>query len=223
MYSVEYTCTSSEIVVTTNIIITASPSIWMPTPSFDARVLEPGDVVQDGRTTASCSPPLVAASFRLAANARSDRRPAGAARVVDALHPLVERAAREHPRSAERGDADLRAALRNPLPEEEDDGEGDRRDERDQPGVVEEEHDSALQHVDVVEVGAVQVAVDEEHHREADSDLGRGDREHEQRERPGRRPCGGRAENATRLTLTAASISSTLISTSTLLRRVTTP
>jgi hypothetical protein len=34
MYSVEYTCTSNEIVVTTNIIITASPSIWMPAPSL---------------------------------------------------------------------------------------------------------------------------------------------------------------------------------------------
>ena len=33
MYSSEYTCTSSEISVTTNIIITASPSIWMPTVS----------------------------------------------------------------------------------------------------------------------------------------------------------------------------------------------
>ena len=31
MYSVEYTCTSSEIVVTTNSIITVRPSTWMPT------------------------------------------------------------------------------------------------------------------------------------------------------------------------------------------------
>ena len=41
---------------------------------------------------------------------------------------------------------------------------------------------SALQHVDVVEIGAVQVAVDEQHHGQADADLGGGDGEHEQRE-----------------------------------------
>src|SRR5438874_6213940 len=41
---------------------------------------------------------------------------------------------------------------------------------------------SALQRVDVVEVGTVHVAVDEQHDREADADFRGRDREHEQRE-----------------------------------------
>src|SRR6185437_11491006 len=41
---------------------------------------------------------------------------------------------------------------------------------------------SALQHVDVVEVGAVEVPVDEQHDREAYADFRGRDRQHEQRE-----------------------------------------
>src|SRR5579862_3086565 len=41
---------------------------------------------------------------------------------------------------------------------------------------------SALQRVDVVEVGTMKVAVDQQHDREADADFRGGDREHEQRE-----------------------------------------
>ena len=82
---------------------------------------------------------------------------------------------------------------------------------------------SALQRVDVVEVGAVQVAVDEQHDREADADFGRRDREHEEREHLAGDVVSWNAPNATRLTLTAASMSSTLISTSTRCVRVSTP
>ena len=99
----------------------------------------------------------------------------------------------EHERRADRDDADLGAVPRHPLAEQQDHDERERRDQRDEPRVVEEEHRSAsaLQHVDVVEIGAVQVAVDEQHDREPDTDLGRGDREHEQREHLADRRCCG--------------------------------
>ena len=81
---------------------------------------------------------------------------------------------------------------------------------------------SALQLVDIVEVGAAEVAVDQEHDRQTDTDLGGGDRDHEQREHlPG--DVWVNAENAMRLMFTAFSISSTLIRTSTPLRRASTP
>ena len=68
--------------------------------------------------------------------------------------------------------------------------ERDPRDQRDQPGVLEEpaercfgsEHRSALHLRELVERDALAVAVDQQHHRQADADLGGGDRDDVQRE-----------------------------------------
>ena len=68
----------------------------------------------------------------------------------------------------------------------------------------------------------MRVAVDEQHDREADADLGGGDRDDEQREDLAG-DVARNAENATRLMFTAFSISSMLMSTSTALRRASTP
>ena len=127
-------------------------------------------------------------------SAPTRRRRARPSASCDAVDPLDDRAAREHERRADRDDPDLGAVPRHPLAEQQDHDERQRRDQRDQPRVVEEEHRDplALQHVDVVEVGAVQVAVDEQDDREPDTDLGRGDREHEQREHLADRRCCGR-------------------------------
>ena len=69
----------------------------------------------------------------------------------------------------------------------------------------------------------MQVAVDEQDDGETHADLGRRDREHEQREHLARSTELWNAPNATRLMFTAASISSMLISTSTVCLRVSTP
>src|SRR4029079_2709306 len=58
--------------------------------------------------------------------------------LVDALDPLVRRADRQHERGAHAQQAELGALHRQALAEEDDQEEGDRGDERDQPGVLEE-------------------------------------------------------------------------------------
>ena len=82
---------------------------------------------------------------------------------------------------------------------------------------------SALHGVELVESDAAPVPVDEEHHRQADADLGRGDGDDEQGEDlpftslPLQRP------NAMRLMLTEFRISSIDMSTSTAFLRASTP
>ena len=105
-----------------------------------------------------------------------------AAGVLDPLDPLDRGDARQHEGRADGGDADLGSVLRHLLAEEQDQEERQHRDGGDDPRVVEHGCLSALQLFDAVEVGAVEVAVDEQHDREPDADLGRRDRDDEQRE-----------------------------------------
>ena len=114
------------------------------------------------------------------------------------------------------------------LAEQDDDAEGDAGDERDQPRVVEEPPDggqpstSALHLGELVERDDAAVAVDEQHHRQADADLGGGDADDVQREHL-TVDVAVISANATRLRLTALRISSTDISTITAFLRAITP
>ena len=62
---------------------------------------------------------------------------AGAFTVVDVRNPLHNRAAGQHPRGANGSEADPRGPFAKSLPEEQDHEIRNRRDERDEPGVVE--------------------------------------------------------------------------------------
>ena len=125
--------------VTTNIIITASPSIWMPAVRLHAAVLEPRDVVHDRAAPAPRRRPRRRGGRCCARARRARRRRAPSASWTRLIH-WHERAAREHERRADRDDADLGTVPRHPLAEKQDHDERQRRDQRDQPRVVEEEH-----------------------------------------------------------------------------------
>ncbi len=120
-------------------------------------------------------------------------------------------------------DADLGALEGQALAEEQDQPERDRGDERDEPGVLQEPHGSALHRVELVESDAATVAVDEQDEGEADADLGGGDRDHEQREHLPFTSLPLFSAKAIRLMLTAFRISSIDISTSTAFLRASTP
>ena len=197
--------------VTTNSIITASPSIVGADAELDAAVLPPRDAVHDRRDDRLAvlalggeqAPPERARAPRACPVAS---RP-GRSTATTATHESTNDA----PTAAMPISAPLRGSR---FPKKRITTNETAGSERDDPGVS-RARASALQLVDLVEVGAVQVAVDEQHDRETDADLGGGDRDDEEREHLARDRRGGRAENATRLRLTALSMSSTLISTST--------
>jgi hypothetical protein len=75
MYSVEYTCTSNEIRVTTNSIITARPSICVPTPSSNPPLRHQVAWCTTGVTAGRCS----------SAPSRPTLRPSACARPPNAL------------------------------------------------------------------------------------------------------------------------------------------
>ncbi len=113
------------------------------------------DVLADAELDAAALPPrpfahdagherLGVALFgrhQAAAEADDGAQDAGGVLLLDrvrALHPLHRGADRQDQRRRHRGDADLRALHRQTLAEDDDDEEGDARDDRDQPRVLEE-------------------------------------------------------------------------------------
>src|SRR3954452_8937082 len=181
MYSSEYTCTSSEISVTTNIIITARPSICVPTVSLVPAFSNHVNWWMTGSTCAS--PPSVpsrpmprpSAPMMLAAPCESS---AFCTRLIHCTIAPME----------SRNDAHT-ATIPTSAP-----WRGKRLPSRrittnESAGISGTSHawsrkniPSALQRVDVVEVGAVQVAVDEQDDGETDAHFRGRDRQHEQRE-----------------------------------------
>ena len=174
--------------VTTNSIITASPSIWVPTPNSTPPFCHQVTVWMTGVTTASaCSPP------------RRRRAPLPKhAREAVLVPPVASSTrwihcdrgdARQHERRADRERCRSRSpccGMRFPKKRmRTNETAGMRGDE---PGVIEHRSRQPFSWSTSVEVGTAQVAVDEQHDREADADLGGGDRDHEQREDLARRP-----------------------------------
>src|SRR5215207_5402968 len=101
--------------------------------------------------------------------------------VADPLDPLDCGDAREHEGGTHGADGELGTLARQALPEQEDQHERRRRQQGNDPGVA-QHGGSALQLVDAIEVRTPEVAVDQEHDRQADPHLGGGDRDDEERE-----------------------------------------
>ena len=205
--------------MTTNSIITTSPSTLVPTVKSIEPFCHHVIACTTGCTTgsASCAGP----ANRPAAERAETLAVAGGA--LDPVDPLDGGHDRQHERRADGTDADLGAAcsgIRFPK-------KRIRRNETaGSAGMIQawsSTEQSALQLVDFVEIGRALVAVDQEDDGETHPDFGRCDGDDEQREHlPGDvRPL--KAENATRLMLTALSISSMLMSTSTAFFRARTP
>ena len=115
----------------------------MPTPRLNPpfwnQVRVPGDRLdqRDAVLAFLAAHPADAASERMQ---HAGGTALAALDVVDVVDPLVRGADRQHERRADRDDADFRSLARQALAEEEDQDEGDRRDERHQPRVLEEPH-----------------------------------------------------------------------------------
>src|SRR3981081_805116 len=170
MYFVEYTCTRSDTRVTMNSIITARPSTWMPTPKFT----RPFSHHVKLRLTAATPPSCVGSTAR--PNPRT--APCAGASSGPWIHwtSVMHARTNEAPTEATAISAPLRGrcfpnsmTATNPS--------------AGSSGMIQAFRSmcpSALQLVDAVEVGTVQVPVDEEDDRQAHAHFGGGDRDHEQ-------------------------------------------
>src|SRR5947209_239385 len=167
-------CTSSEIVATTKHIITASPSICVPTVSLIPELWNQVTVWTTGDAGWS---PWMRWIHWTSAPTESSQSIASAPMPTYAAREPQRRPNSRITQKVTAGTSGIRNAR-----------------SRKKPACMCPVSPSALQDVDFVGVGAVQVAVDEQHHREADTHLGRGDREHEQREHLADRIVAERAE-----------------------------
>src|SRR5579871_6236900 len=170
-------CTSSEISVTTNIIITQRPSIWMP-----AWILTPLNwnhvtCLTTGNTVAS--PPA------------SPRCPTLRPRAPSAVPPLALWTRWIHCTTAphERMNDALNAAMPISDPSRGMRLPKNRIATNDSAGISGMSHAQlrkntplVLQHFEIVEIGRMEIAVNQQHNGETNAHFGRRDREHEQRE-----------------------------------------
>ena len=115
--------------------------MWVPMPKSTPPALPPRPRLDHGRDERRVPPPRRAGMTDLADAADEAE---GALAVLGVVDPLRSTGAPtptdRTKRGADGGDADSAALERQALAEEEDHDEDDRRDDRDQPGVLEEPH-----------------------------------------------------------------------------------
>src|SRR5258705_3155115 len=178
MYSSEEMCTSSEIKGTTNIIITARPSIWMPAVSRTPPFWNHVTWCSTGRTAASPpEPPSAPRCPMLRPSAPSAVPP------LASWTRMIQRTSA--PQASTNDEPTARTPTSDPwrgifLP-------NSRITTNDTAGISGISHawsrkniealPLALHRVDVVEVGAVEVSVDQQHDRKPDTDFRGGDGE----------------------------------------------
>src|SRR5260370_3470762 len=163
MYAYEYTCTHSEMKVTTNIISTAKPSMWMPKRTRAAPLLNQVNRSRSrkGRTLSVPSPTGERWIHAMAVRtARTNETPTAGMPTSEPPRGIRLPSSRITGNASVGMSGTIHALRRNQVIG----------------------GSSALHQIDVVEVDRVTVAVDEEHDGQTHSDFGRGYRDDEQSE-----------------------------------------